>query len=159
MQPPAYQVPTPLELKKFGFTVGGIFCFLGSVFLIFFLFVNQKHPIKATVCLSLGVFLILMAAIPPLRTSGLMFAIHKGWLKLAAFLAKYVGRYVGLGIFSILFFVVFFPFGFVARLFGFDPLGIRKHRHTESYWHPRERALTSDHYERQFPMETPHDES
>ncbi|MCB9770835.1 MAG: hypothetical protein H6752_21740 [Candidatus Omnitrophica bacterium] len=158
MQPPAYTPPTPDELKKFGFTVGGIFFFLGSVFLIFFLFVNQKHPIKAAIFLSIGCFLILMSAVPPLRTSGLMFAIHKGWLKLAAFLARYVGHYVGMAIFGILFFLVFFPFGFVARLFGFDPLGVRRYRQAESYWHPRERALTSDHYERQFPMETPHDE-
>jgi len=158
MQPPAYTPPTPQELKKFGFTVGGIFCFLGLVFLTFFL-LHGGHRIKTTVFLSIGVFLILMSAIPPLRTSALMFAIHKGWLKLAAFLAKYVGRYVGLAIFSILYFLVFFPFGGIARLFGFDPLGIRKHRHSESYWHPRERALNSDHYERQFPMETPEDES
>jgi len=154
-----YSPPTPQELKKFGFTVGGIFCFLGTVFLCFYLFVNQKHPIKATVFLSIGVFLIFLTAIPPLRTSGLMVAIHKGWIHLAIFLGKYVGRYVGIAIFAILFFVVFFPFGFVARLFGFDPLGVRKFKKADSYWHKRERALTSDHYERQFPMETPHDES
>ncbi len=155
----SYSPPTPQELKKFGLTVGGIFFFLGTVFLVFFQFVNGKHPIKAAVFLSVGTFLILMAAIPPLRSSGLMIGLHKVWIHLAMFLAKYVGHYVGIAIFSVLFFLIFMPVSGIARILGFDPLGLRKHGQVDSYWHPRKAALTSDHYEKQFPMEKSHDES
>lgn len=159
MKPPAYTPPTSEELKKFGWIVGGIFLFLGAVFLVFFLFVNGKHPIKAGICLSIGGLLVLLASIPPLRNGGLMRGIHRAWVKLAIFLGKYVGHYVGIAVFALLFFVIFTPVSFIARVVGFDPLGVRRHRRADSYWHRRHGALTSDHYEKQFPMETPSNES
>ena len=71
----SYSPPTPQELKKALSAVGGIFFFLGTVFLVFLQFVNGKHPIKAAVFLSVGTFLILMAAIPPTRSRGLLLGL------------------------------------------------------------------------------------
>lgn len=149
MPKPLTQTPSSDDLKKFGWSVGGVFLLLGAVFLGLFLY-NGGHVIKTSVCLSLGAFLVVMGTVPPLRNSGLMLSIYRGWLKLAAFLARYVGHYVGMAAFALIYWVLFTPVSLIMRIVRFDPLGLRKHGKASTYWHDREFPLSSNHYEKQF---------
>jgi hypothetical protein len=159
MQNPLTSTPSSDDLKKFGWSIGGVFLLLGAIFLCLFLF-NGKHVVKSSVCLSVGAFLVVMGTVPPLRNSGLMLSVYRGWLKLAAFLARYVGHYVGLAVFALIYWVLFTPVSLVMRVVRFDPLGLRKHGKASTYWHDREFPLSSDHYEKQFAiMEEPSDGS
>jgi hypothetical protein len=145
--------PTSQELKKFGWTIGGIFLVLGLLLLLSFLAKGKTHSgIVAVLFLSFGALLVLLGSVPGLRESGAMRVIHRGWMGFAAFLGKYVGHYVGLAVFTLIYWILFTPVSLVARLVGFDPLGLRSHRKVDSYWRPREGALSSDHYEKQFDL-------
>ena len=145
--------PTSQELKKFGWTIGGIFLVLGILLLVSFLIRGKTHSgIFSALFIPFGALLILLGTVPGLRNSGLMRVIHRGWMGLAAFLGKYIGHYVGIAVFALIYWILFTPVSLVARLVGFDPLGLRKHRKVDSYWRPREAALSSDHYEKQFDL-------
>jgi hypothetical protein len=58
--------------------------------------------------------------------------VHAGSVALSVWMGKYVGG-VGLTVF---FFVVLTPLGLVLRLFGHDPLSLRKRKGAASYWQP-----------------------
>lgn len=145
--------PTAQELKKFGWTIGSIFLVLGILLAISFRLNGKAHTgIFAGMFIPVGALLILLGSIPGLRESGLMRALYRGWMAFAAFLGKYVGHYVGLAVFTLIYWILFTPVSLIARLVGFDPLGLRSHRKVDSYWRRREGALSSDHYEKQFDL-------
>lgn len=152
---PAPQKPilSSHELKKFGWTIGGIFLVLGGLLWLSFFIRGAVHSgVIAGLFTPLGALLVILGSIPSLRESGLMLAIHRGWMALAAFLGKYVGHYVGMAVFTLIYWILFTPVSFIARMVGFDPLGLRKHRQADTYWRPREAALSSRHYEKQFDL-------
>jgi hypothetical protein len=149
MHTPANRQPaTPEELRKFGCQIGGIFLVLGLVFLYSYLF-REKGPLLMVICLGLGVYLVSFAVISPAMLAG----FNRFWWKLSDFLGRYVGHYVGMAFFTLLYWILFAPVALIMRVVGFDPLGMRSHRKAATYWHDRPRALSSDHYERQFSVE------
>jgi hypothetical protein len=151
--PQTASIPTSQELKKFGWTIGGIFLTLGILLLVAYLIRGRAHSgVFSALFIPLGALLIFLGSVPGLRESGLMLAIHRGWMALAAFLGKYVGHYVGMAVFTVIYWILFTPVSLIARLVGFDPLGLRKHRKADTYWRPREAALSSRHYEKQFDL-------
>lgn len=73
------------------------------------------------------------AAIALLRP-GLLAPLNRLWMKLGLLLAHVVSP-IALGI---LFYLVFFPIGAVMRLFGADPMRLKRSRDAASYWIARE---------------------
>jgi hypothetical protein len=136
MNLPPIPEATPKELRKFGWTVGGVFLVLTG-FLVW-----RDHPILSTVTGVLSAYLLIFGTLAPTWLE----AFHNKWWKGALF----IGHYMGMVAFTIIYVVLFTPVSLIARVVGFDPLGLRTHRKAESYWHTREGALSSDHYEYQF---------
>lgn len=141
---------TTQELRKFGLQIGGIFL---AIALFVLWHKGAGHKVFMVTGL-LGVYLVGFGAALPDSLAG----FHRFWLKLADLLGRYVGHYVGMAFFSLLYWILFAPVAVIMRIVGFDPLGIRKHKHASTYWHPRKAALSSDHYERQFSIERQTDE-
>jgi len=130
------QPATTAELRKFGLTIGGIFLVLTLV-----LFFRGRTPVMAAAGV-LAVYLLSFAIADPDKLAG----FHRGWWK-GTFV---VGHYMGVFWFSVIYWILFTPAAFAAGLFGFDPLGTKRFRKADSYWHDRPTALSSDHYEKQY---------
>ena len=106
----------------------------GIVFAAFFALVGlvplwRAHPVRwwaLVVSLAfLGAAWLLPGALGPL---------NRGWARLGRLLNKITNPIV----LGLLFFGVFTPFGWVARLFGRDPLRLKFDRQASSYWLPRQ---------------------
>jgi len=139
---------TPAELRRFGYQIGCIFLLFAAIFAYTWIF-KQRNLYLLIPFGAIGVYLVGFAAIRPQWLSG----FNRFWIALAGFLARYVGHYIGMALFTLIYLIMFAPVALVIRLIHFDPLGTRKHGKVSSYWHARESALTSDHYERQFSVE------
>ena len=126
----------PVELRKFGLLVGGVFALLG---LYFWLRHRPVYPYLATP----GILLMALGLLAPRALRH----VYIGWMALAFVLGAIVSRILLL----LLFFLVLTPLGLVAKCVGKDFLGLRLDRNARTYWEIRERKPKSPaEYERQY---------
>jgi hypothetical protein len=115
------------KLRKFGFTVGGVF----SAFALIF-FLRHKHHVPFYVSSVAGPTLLLGALVWPRALA----PIERGWSMLAHALGFINTRIL----LAFVFFVVLMPVALVMRAIGKDPLERRRDRRRPTYWRTREPA-------------------
>ena len=113
------------KLRKFGFTVGGIFTAFAVIF-----FLRHKHHVPFYVSSVAGPTLLLGALVwPPVLAP-----IERGWSLLAHALGWINTRIL----LAFVFFVVLMPVALVMRAVGKDPLERRRDRRRPTYWRTRD---------------------
>lgn len=115
---------TQKELKKFGYSVGGVLLIIGIVSY----FLGGKFSIYFT---SIGLFLAVLG----LSLPEVLLPLQKLWMAFAVILGFIMTRVI----LSILFYIVITPIGFVARIFGKDFLDEKIDKTKSSYWNYREK--------------------
>ena len=74
---------------------------------------------------------------------GLTSMVRPRWFRafhrLAMVVSAWLGDRVGKVVLSVLFFVIVTPLGLILRLFGYDPLALRRRPTSSTYWQPVER--------------------
>jgi hypothetical protein len=124
------------ELRKFGFSVGGVFLLLGAVSWY------RDHEIAPRVLWALGILLV----VPGLVAPGLLGPVQRGWMAFATVLG-HVNTRILLGVF---YYVVMTPIGFMMRLVR-DPLNRSMRDGSETHWVRREsQPVDPTRYQRQF---------
>jgi hypothetical protein len=130
---------SPAALRRFGVQTGLVFGALFGVVLPWLFADAPVHwPIWPWV---IGGTLVLLGAFQPLW----LLPIRAGWFRLGLVLGA-INAHLILGI---LYFLIITPIGLVMRLFGKDPLGLRKDASRTSYRHPAP-PRPRDHVERPF---------
>jgi Saxitoxin biosynthesis operon protein SxtJ len=115
------------KLRKFGFTVGGVFTALAIVFLL-----RGKHHVPFYVSASMGPTLLAGALVWPRALA----PVERGWSALAHALGFINTRLL----LAFVFFVVMAPIALFMRAIGRDPLERRRDRRRPTYWRTREPA-------------------
>ena len=128
---------TARDLRKFGLTVGGVFCLLGLLFL-------WRHKWWYPWMLWPGVPLMALGTILPRSLKW----IYVGWMTLAML----IGAVVSTILLTLLFYLVVTPIGLVARLAGKDFLSQKLEPSSASYWILRDvsKPKQKHEHERQF---------
>ena len=127
---------TPVEIKKFGVTVGCAFIFIGIV-LYYFLYSSWL------IFIVVGSLLFVLGVTFPI----VLKPVYKGWMVLALILGAISTRVI----LSIIFYLVITPIGIIARVVGKKFLELKFDRQKKSYWNYRERhQITKTEIERQF---------
>lgn len=128
---------TPRDLRKFGLTVGGVFCALGLLFL-------WRHKWWYPWMLGPGVPLVVLGAMGP----RILKWVYVGWMTLAMLM----GAVVSTVLLTALFVIVVTPMGLLARLAGKDFLSQKLQPTAASYWILREasKAKEKHEHEQQF---------
>ena len=130
------QVLSPVELRRFGLTVGGVFLALGVLSRL------RGHDTAPLVLWSLGVLLVAPAIVAP----RILAPVQRVWMRAAAVLGEVNSRII----LTVMFYAVLAPFGFVMRRWR-DPLDRSWRDGRESSWIRRPRQpLDRASYERQF---------
>ncbi|MGZ3428903.1 MAG: SxtJ family membrane protein [Polyangia bacterium] len=117
------------KLRKFGFTVGGVFTAFALIF-----FLRHKHHVPFYVSSVAGPTLLAGALLWPRA----LVPIERGWTMLAHALGFINTRIL----LAFVFFVILAPVALVMRAFGKDPLERRRDRRRPTYWRTREPAET-----------------
>jgi hypothetical protein len=115
------------RLRKFGFTVGGVFTALLVVFVL-----RHKHHVPFYVSAVAGPTLLLGALVWPRA----LLPIERGW----SLLARALGFINTRILLALVFFVVLAPIALVMRAIGKDPLDRRRDRRLPTYWRTRDPA-------------------
>ncbi|MGZ3405083.1 MAG: SxtJ family membrane protein [Polyangia bacterium] len=115
------------KLRKFGFTVGGVFTAFALIF-----FLRHKHHVPFYVSSVAGPTLLAGALLWPRA----LVPIERGWTMLAHALGFINTRIL----LAFVFFVILAPVALVMRAFGRDPLERRRDRGRPTYWRTREPA-------------------
>ncbi len=115
------------KLRKFGFTVGGIF----SVLALLYVWRGKQHlPFYASAVL--GPALLVGALVWPRALA----PVERGWSLLAHVLGWVNTRIL----LAVVFFFVLAPIALIMRAVGKDPLERRRDRRRPTYWRTREPA-------------------
>ena len=109
------------SLRKFGFSVGAVFCLLAL-----WMFLKNHFPLALTILGIVGVLLMVMGLTVP----NALKEIYKVWMGMAFAIGWVVSRIL----LAILFFLVLTPIGFIAHLFGKEFMDIRTNRASDTYW-------------------------
>ena len=133
----ALQTAAPRDLRKFGLTVGGVFCALGLWFFI-------RHKAFYWYVLVPGAPLILLGAVFPRSLKW----VYVAWMALA----MVMGAIVSTILLTLLFFIIVTPIGLAAKLAGKDFLGRTLEARATSYWILRDpsKAKQRHEHEQQF---------
>jgi hypothetical protein len=115
------------KLRKFGFTVGGIFTALAILFVL-----RHKHHVPYYVSIVAGPSLLAGALVWPRALA----PVERGWSMLAHALGWINTRIL----LAFVFFVVLAPIALFMRVIGKDPLERRRDRRRPTYWRTREPA-------------------
>jgi hypothetical protein len=127
---------SPRALRRFGFTVGSVILFLGSVLL-------WRHHRAGWLVISIGPVLVLAAAFVPTMLRW----VHGPWM-IVSFLLGWIVSGILL---TLLFFLVVTPIGLLQRLFGHNAFDADFKADAPGYWEPRKKAVPMpEEYERQF---------
>jgi hypothetical protein len=131
------QKATPRDLRKFGLTVGGVFCALGLLFYL-------RHKTWWPWFVVPGLPLSLLGALMPRCLKW----IYVAWMALAMLM----GAVVSTILLTLLFYLVVTPVGWVARLAGKDFLRQKPEPAAKSHWIPRDRSKphSKHEHEQQF---------
>ncbi len=98
------------------------------------------EPLAWAIVLAVA-FLIVAQAQP-----ALLLPLNRIWRQLAIRLGV-INNHLILGLF---FYAVVLPFGFVLRIFGWDPMGRKTAKDAATYWTPVAPRTTEDHYRDPF---------
>ncbi len=115
------------KLRKFGFTVGGIFTVLAVLFVL-----RHKPHVPYYVSIVAGPTLLAGARVWPRALA----PVERGWSLLASALGFINTRIL----LAFVFFVVLAPIALFMRVIGKDPLERRRDRSRPTYWRTREPA-------------------
>ena len=115
------------KLRKFGFTVGGVFTALLIIFVL-----RHKHHVPFYVSAVAGPTLLAGALLWPRALA----PVERGWSMLAHALGWINTRIL----LAFVFFVVLAPIALFMRIIGKDPLERRHDRRRPTYWRTREPA-------------------
>ena len=115
------------KLRKFGFTVGGVFTALAVIFIL-----RHKHHVPYYVSIVAGPSLLAGALLWPRALA----PVERGWSMLAHALGWINTRIL----LAFVFFVVLAPIALFMRVIGKDPLERRRDRRRPTYWRTREPA-------------------
>ena len=127
---------SPRALRRFGFAVGFVFLFLGSVLL-------WRHYRAGWLVISIGTGLVLAAAFVPTMLQW----VHGPWM-IVSFLLGWIVSGI---ILTLVFVLVLTPLGLLQRLFGKNAIDIGFKADAPSYWEARKKATPlPEEYERQF---------
>jgi len=127
---------SPVELRRFGLTVGGVFLGLGVLSRF------RGHEVAPLVLWSLGVLLVAPALVAP----RVLAPVQRVWMRAGALLGEVNSRII----LTVFFYVVIAPFGLVMRRIR-DPLDRSWQDGRTSNWIRRERVpVDRSRYERQF---------
>jgi len=122
--------PTKIDtkkLRKFGFTVGGVFTAFAILFVL-----RHKHHVPFYVSAVAGPTLLAGALVFPRALA----PVERGWSLLAHALGWINTRIL----LAFVFFVVLAPIALFMRIIGKDPLERRRDRSRSTYWRTREPA-------------------
>ena len=127
---------SPRALRRFGFTVGFVILFLGSVLL-------WRHHNAGWLVISIGPVLLLAAAFVPMMLQW----VHGPWMILSFLLGWIVSGIL----LTLVFFLVVTPIGLLQRLFGKNAIDAGFKADAPGYWQTRKKAAPMpEEYERQF---------
>ena len=127
---------TQPALRKFGLTVGGVFCLLGAVSWW------RGHEVAPTIMWSLGAPLVLLGAVAP----ALLRPVERAWMAMAEVLGRINTRII----LTALYFLVVTPVGWLRRR-SEDPLDRRMRDGRPSTWVMRARGpVDPARYRQQF---------
>ena len=116
--------------RRFGFLLSGVFAFVGAWLL-------AKGIGIAIVIILFGAS-ILVLGISLIRPDSLNKPLWV-WMKLA----EYLGLIISPVILAIIYFLSFVPVGIMRRLFGSDPLTLKRRTGVNTYWVSRDNSLES----------------
>jgi hypothetical protein len=127
------------ELRKFGWTVGGVLLALAGLLRWS---APTRHVLAGEILAAAGTVLVALgmaypAALREIRAGWLMLAYALGWVNTRLLLALF---YYG----------IVSPVGLVMRLFGRDPLERKWSSDQPSYWIRREEQRPPNHFEHPF---------
>jgi Saxitoxin biosynthesis operon protein SxtJ len=127
--------PNPRELRNFGLTTGGIVAVLFGLLLPWLL--SRAFPLWPWIVAGLlgGLGLLIPAALGP---------VYRVWMKFGHVMGAINTRLI-LGLF---FYVIITPFGFVMRLFRWDPM--RRRPAEGASYRVTSRAKSPQHMEKPF---------
>ncbi len=114
---------TKKDLKKFGYSVGGVLFIIGIV--LRFLTVGSS-----VIFISIG----LLLAVLGLSLPEVLLPLQKVWMAFSVVLGFIMTRVI----LSVLFYIVITPIGFLARIFGKDFLDEKIDKTKTSYWNYRD---------------------
>ena len=126
---------SPRALRRFGFTIGFVVLFLGSVLL-------WRHHNAGWLVISIGTVLLLAAAFVPTMLQ----SVHGPWM-IVSFLLGWIVSGILL---TLVFFLVVTPIGLLQRLFGKRAIELGFKADVPSYWQARKAVPMPEDYERQF---------
>jgi len=116
-------IETPMtgqELKKFGVTTAVIFVGLFGLFLPWLF--EYKWPVWPWIIASI---LSTTAIISPRKLQ----SVYKIWILIGTKLGWINSRII----LGVMFFLMFMPLGFLMRLFGYDPLRLKRNKDSSTY--------------------------
>ena len=126
--------PLAPSLRSFGLTVGGVLALIAAFSLW------RGHVLRAEVLGAVGGLLIVLALVRPQSLAGPAAV----WSRIGHALGWFNSRVL----LTLMFVLILWPVGFIARLFGNDPLERRKR---ESMWTPYpDRFRDPKHFEKLF---------
>ncbi len=128
-------IPPRQSDRGFGLTFAAVFAVISAAAWMIF-----DAPLYWTMALAVG-FLALALARP-----ALLMPLNRIWHLLAIRIGV-VNNHLILGIF---FYAVVLPIGFVLRIFGWDPMGLKTKKGVASYWTPVAPRTMEDHYRDPF---------
>ncbi len=123
------------SLRKFGFTIGGIFLIVGLFLLWKNIWLLARGPFIVA-----GAVLLIGALLKPERLKN----IYKVWMGFAFALGWVVSRFILI----ILFVLILTPIGLLAKLFGKEFLDLKFRDGKDSYWISKEKRKID--YEKMF---------
>ena len=106
----------------------------GGVFTVVFLLIGlwpllHRQPLRGWSLIIAGVFLVITIAAP-----ALLGPLNKLWLRVGLLLNRIISPVV----LGFMFYAVVTPMGALMRIFGKDPMRLRRDDKSESYWIKRE---------------------
>ena len=127
---------TPVELRKFGLTIGGLLAVIGIIMFI----LNAKHRLIFS---GVGFLFMLLGLTLPKSLKW----IYKLWMGLSVVLGFFSTRII----LSLLFYFVLTPINFLYKFTRKKFLDLKIERSAASYWRKRpQTAFDKSQYEKQF---------
>lgn len=125
----------PVELRKFGLLVGGIFAALGAWW-------TYRGFKVGPWFLGVGALLLVFGVVAPAWLRRVYFA----WMTLALIL----GLVVSTVLLTVFYYTVMTPVRLIAQAAGSDFMGRKRDKSAATYWQKRKTETDPQRYERQF---------